>query len=57
MNRWTYVAILLGLAGCATTSENLPETVGDLTPQVTTVEQQQQHAAIDEEVLYLLMTA
>ena len=57
MNRWIYVAILLGLAGCATTSENLPETVGDLTPQVTTVEQQQQHAAIDEEVLYLLMTA
>ena len=57
MNKWITIAILSCVAGCAVTPEPAPEAEKDLVqPEVLNVDSSH-NAAIDEEVLYLLMAA
>ncbi|WP_347987456.1 tetratricopeptide repeat protein [Methylomonas sp. AM2-LC] len=57
MNKWINIAILMCLAGCAVTPEKLPEAENELEQQEHLNVGVSRNASIDEEVLYLLMTA
>ncbi|MGD0960451.1 MAG: tetratricopeptide repeat protein [Methylomonas sp.] len=57
MNKWINIAILICLAGCAVSPETKPEDDSDLSQHEIIDTGVNQNTAIDEEVLYLLMTA
>jgi tetratricopeptide (TPR) repeat protein len=57
MNKWISIAILFSLVGCTVTPEKSPEATGELVQQEVITTELEHNAIIDEEVLYLLMTA
>lgn len=59
MNKWTTIAVLLCLSGCAATPEPPPSPAesGMVQPQEAMLSGNDSHANLDEEMLYLLMAA
>lgn len=57
MNRWIFVTLVLILAGCSSTPEKVVEIDPAAAEREALASAQEQKAAIDEEVLYLLMAA
>jgi tetratricopeptide (TPR) repeat protein len=57
MKKWIGIAILFSLSGCAVSPEATPESEAKTTPQDVLAPRVNHNTVIDEEVLYLLMTA
>lgn len=57
MKKWIPIAILCCLAACSVTPTTSPEAESEILPQENFANVSSQQSVIDEEVLYLLMTA
>lgn len=57
MKKWIGIAIIFSLSGCAVSPDATSESEVKTTPQTALVPRDNHNTVIDEEVLYLLMTA